>query len=169
MRRLLLNLHRHAALVAAVFIVILGITGSVMAFGFDITNDVRQAPQENILAVRIDNSWDYREKATNARYEWNDRNFYANYGGINKNVFLHITDKLHQTLPLYSNLGTTGVYVYAQDFDINNRSAKVTAEAEVKNENAEPKKFSYEVALTDADGKLMQTIQGGESCRGLAS
>src|SRR5207244_3405660 len=85
----------------------------VMAFGFDVTDFVRPAPQENVLAARIDNSWDYKEKATGSTYEWNDRNFYANYGGINKNVFLHITDKLHQTLPLYSNLETTGVYVYA--------------------------------------------------------
>ena len=56
-------------------------------------------------AARIDNSWNYHEAATKSPYEWNDRNFYANYGGINKNVFLHITDKLYQTLPLYSNLG----------------------------------------------------------------
>ncbi len=67
-----------------------------------------------MLAARIDNAWDYKEKATGSAFQWNDRNFYANYGGINKNVFLHVTDRLHQTLPLYSNLGTTGVYVYAQ-------------------------------------------------------
>ena len=90
----------------------------VMAFGFDITETALPAPQENVLAVRIDNSWDYKEKSTGSTYQWNDRNFYANYGGINKNVFLHITDKLHQTLPLYSNLDTTGVYIYAQDIDI---------------------------------------------------
>jgi len=90
----------------------------VMAFGFDITELVRFAGRENALAVRIDNSWDYREKATNAKFQWNDRNFNANYGGIPKNVYLHATDKLYQTLPLYSFLGTTGVYVYAQDFDI---------------------------------------------------
>ena len=89
----------------------------VMAFGFDITEKLKPTV-ENVLAVRIDNSWDYREKATNSTYEWNDKNFYANYGGINKNVFLHVTDKLYQTLPLYSTLGTTGVYVYARDFDI---------------------------------------------------
>jgi len=134
----------------------------VMAFGFDITGKLKPAPAENVLAARIDNSWRYREKETGSGFEWNDSNFYANYGGINKNVFLHFTDKLHQTLPLYSNLKTTGVYVYAQDFDIQGRSAKVTAEAEVKNEYAGPKKFSYEVAITGADGKLVQTIQGGE-------
>lgn len=126
----------------------------VMAFGFDITDKVKPAPEENVIAVRTDNTW--------GGSQWNDRNFYANYGGINKNVYLHITDKLHQTLPLYSNLGTTGVYIYAQDFDIKGRSAKVTAEAQVKNEYAEAKTFSYEVTVSELNGKPVQSIQGGE-------
>src|SRR5215831_15204055 len=111
----------------------------VMAFGFDVTDFLNPAPQENVIAVRIDNSWDYKEKATGSTYEWNDRNFYANYGGINKNVFLHITDRLYQTLPLYSNLGTTGVYVYAKDFDIKGRSANITVASEVRNDYPGPR------------------------------
>ena len=120
----------------------------VMVFGFDITELARPTPQQNVLAVRIDNSWDYHEQATGSTYQWSDRNFYANYGGINKNVFLHVTDRLYQTLPLYSNLGTTGVYVYAQDFDIKNRRAKITVEAQVKNEYTTPKAFKFEVRIT---------------------
>lgn len=134
----------------------------VMAFGFDITDKVKPVPTANVLAARINNSWSYRGKDPDSGFQWNDKNFYANYGGINKNVFLHVTDKLHQTLPLYSNLGTTGVYVYAHDFDIKGKSAKVTAEAQVKNDYAEPKKFTYEVAVGDLDGKLVQTFEGGE-------
>jgi beta-galactosidase len=134
----------------------------VMAFGFDITNAVLPAPQENVLAARIDNSWDYKEKATGSTYEWNDRNFYANYGGINKNVFLHITNRLHQTLPLYSNLGTTGVYVYAQDFDIKVRSARITVEAQVKNEYDEPRTFSYEGLISGPDRLAVARIWGGQ-------
>jgi beta-galactosidase len=72
----------------------------VMAFGFDITDQVHPGPKENVLAARIDNSWTYHEKATNSTFEWNDSNFYANYGGINKNTYLHITDRLYQMLPL---------------------------------------------------------------------
>ncbi len=132
----------------------------VMAFGFDITEFVQ--PQENVIAARIDNSWDYHEQATGSTYQWSDRNFYANYGGINKNVFLHITDRLYQTLPLYSNLGTTGVYVYAQDFDINDRSAKITAETQVKNEYTTPKTFNYEVLIADAD-RMAITRMGTDS------
>jgi len=133
----------------------------VMAFGFDITDKVKPAPQENVLSARIDNAWNYRDKDADSTYQWNDKNFYANYGGISKNVFLHVTDRLHQTLPLYSNLGTTGVYVYAQDINIPAKSAKVTAEAQVKNDYAEPKAFSYEVRVVDMNGKPLQTIDGG--------
>ena len=132
----------------------------VMAFGFDITDFVRPAPQENVVAARIDNSWGYKEKSTGSTYEWNDRNFYANYGGINKNVFLHITNKLYQTLPLYSNLGTTGVYVSAQEFDIRDRSAGITTESQVKNEYKTAQTFNYEVVIEDLAGKAIKTIDG---------
>src|SRR6476620_7857567 len=71
----------------------------VMAFGFDISDAV--LPGENVIAVRTDNSWDYKEKATGSAFQWNDRNFYANYGGIAKNVWLHVMGRVYQTLPLY--------------------------------------------------------------------
>lgn len=132
----------------------------VMGFGFDITEFVQPSPQENVLAVRVDNSWDYHEQATGSTYQWSDRNFYANYGGINKNVFLHITDRLYQTLPLYSNLGTTGVYVYAQDFDITGRRAKITVETQVKNEYTTSKTFDYEVVIADADKNAVARMYG---------
>lgn len=134
----------------------------VMAFGFDLTDKLKPAPQENILAVAVDNSWTYREKETNSPFQWNDKNFYANYGGINKNVVLHITNKLHQTLPLYSNLGTTGVYVYAKDIDLNSRSANITVEAEVQNEDTKPATFAYEVTVSDREGKIVKTFAGGQ-------
>ena len=133
----------------------------IMAFGFDVTDALKPAPEENVLAARIDNSWDYKEKATGSAYQWNDKNFYANYGGINKNVFLHVADRLHQTLPLYSNLGTTGVYVYARDFDIPGRSATVGVESQVRNEHAGARTLSYEVIIEDAGGRVVKRIDGG--------
>ncbi|MEP6848927.1 MAG: sugar-binding domain-containing protein, partial [Acidobacteriota bacterium] len=131
----------------------------VMAFGFDISDFVVSG--ENVLAARIDNSWDYKEKATGSSFQWNDRNFYANYGGINKNAWLHVTDKLYQTLPLYSNLQTMGAYVYPTAIDIKNRSAIITAETQVKNEYSTSKAFSYEIEIKDANGKSVNIINGG--------
>ena len=130
----------------------------VMEVGFDLTPHIKEG--ENVIAVRTDNDWMYREEGTNSKFQWNDRNFNANYGGIPKNVFLYVTDNVYQTLPLYSNLKTTGVYVYAQDFDIQGRKATIHAESEVRNDSKATRQFSYQVTILDADGKLMKTFQG---------
>ena len=140
----------------------------VMACGFDLTPYLKEG--ENVLAVRCDNSWTYHSREYNSRYQWNDRNFNANYGGIPKNVYLHITDKLYQTLPLYSNLGTTGTYIYATDFDIPNHQAVIHAESQVRNEDAMPRSFTLQAKVLDVDGKEVAhfggeriTLQPGES------
>lgn len=132
----------------------------VMAFGFDLTPYVKSG--ENVIAARIDNNWDYAERSTGVKYQWSDRNFNANYGGLPKNVWLHVTDKVYQTLPLYSNLKTTGVYVYAEDIRVRSRQALVHAESEVKNETKKPQTVGYQVELYDRDGKLVKQFSGAE-------
>jgi beta-galactosidase len=146
----------------------------VTAFGFDVTDALEAG--ENVVAVRTDNSWDYRERASGQRYQWSDRNFNANYGGLPKNVRLHVTDKLYQTLPLYSTLGTTGVHVYARDFDIPRRRATIWAESQVRNEYPEARTFTYEVRILDRDGKQLaqfasapQTLAAGATATVQAS
>ena len=130
----------------------------VMAFGFDLSPYVKEG--ENVLALRCDNSWTYRSRKHDSRYQWNDKNFNANYGGIPKNVYLHKTDKLYQTLPLYSDIGTTGTYIYASDFDIPNHKAVVHAESQVKNEDSKERTFIYNARILDADGKEIARFNG---------
>lgn len=130
----------------------------IMAFGIDIS-DVAAAGQ-NLIAVRTDNAWDYRETSSGQRYQWSDKNFNANYGGIPKNVRLHVADRLYQTLPLFSNLGTTGVYIHASEFDIAGHTATVGAESQVRNEYAQARTFAYEVTIRDRDGKQVASFGG---------
>ena len=130
----------------------------VMACGFDLTPYVKAG--ENVLAVRCDNSWTYRSRQHDSRYQWNDRNFNANYGGIPKNVYLHIKGSLYQTLPLYSNLGTTGTYIYATDFDITNHRATIHAESQVKNDDSKPRTFSLMARMCDVDGREVARFSG---------
>ena len=130
----------------------------VMACGFDLTPYIKEGA--NVLAVRCDNSWQYRSRKHDSRYQWNDRNFNANYGGIPKNVYLHVTDKLYQTLPLYSDLGTTGTYIYATDFDIPARKAVIHAESQVRNEDTKPHTFTFQAKVVDADGKEVSRFSG---------
>ena len=133
----------------------------VMAVGFDLTPYVK-FNGENVIAVRTDNDWRYKERATGSGFQWNDRNFNANYGGIPKNVWLHITDKVYQTLPLYSNLKTTGVYVYASDIKVKSKEVVVHAESQVKNESGKAAKVGYSVEILDYDGKQVASFKGGE-------
>jgi beta-galactosidase len=140
----------------------------IMAFGFDISDAIRYDTL-NLLAAKIDNDWKYKEIATQSAFQWNDKNFYANYGGINKNVYLHITDRLYQTLPLFSSLGTTGTYVYATNINVTDRSATINVESQIKNERDQPQTVNYEVVITDNEGKTVasfqsspKTIQAGE-------
>ena len=129
----------------------------VMAFGFDLTPYVK--PGKNVIAVRIDNDWDYKDRNRDVKFQWSDRNFNANYGGLPKNVWLHVTDRFYQTLPLYSNLGTTGVYVYAKEIRVKDRSAVLHAESQVRNESGLPQTAVYAVALVDRDGKTLKTFE----------
>ncbi|MEJ6980668.1 sugar-binding domain-containing protein [Pedobacter sp. P351] len=132
-----------------------------MAFGFDVTDIVKSG--ENVIAVRVDNDWNYQEKATKTKFQWSDKNFNANYGGLPKNAWLHVTDKLYQTLPLYSFLKTTGVYIYPKDFDIPGKTATIVTESEVRNEYSVPKTFQYEVEVKDLDGKSVKVFDGGQT------
>ena len=141
----------------------------VMAFGFDLTPFVK--PGKNVIAVRVDNDWDYAERGTGVKYQWSNKNFNANYGGLPKNVWLHVTGKLYQTLPLYSNLGTTGTYVYAADIKVKSRTAVLHAESQVRNETGKPQTAVYSVELIDMDGKSVSsfssepaTVEAGQTC-----
>lgn len=144
----------------------------IMAFGFDLTPYIKRN-SENILAVYVDNNWRYKEhvktfsekyqKDTRSGFQWNDKNFFCNYGGINKNVWLHVMyDDVYQTLPLYSNLETTGVYVYATDHNVKAHTAVVHAESEVKNDGQTARKVAYQVEVLDKDGRQVATFSSKE-------
>jgi hypothetical protein len=82
--------------------------------GVDITDYVIFGDVDNVLAVKVDNTLGYKEVSSGLGFEWNTPPFLPNYGGIVSNVKLPVFAKIHQTLPLYSNLGTVGTYVYAK-------------------------------------------------------
>lgn len=137
----------------------------VMAFGFDITPYIKTGTGKkniNLIEVRTDNDWKYREKSSNSMFQWNNNNFNSNYGGLPKNVWLHITDNVYQTLPLYSNLKTTGVYVYAKEYDIQGHAATICVESQVKNDTDQPVKRSLKVNVEEMDGSTVCAFEGKE-------
>jgi beta-galactosidase len=144
----------------------------VNAYGIDITDALHFGPQENVLAVKIDNTTSYKERAfcaANAKnadgtdcvpigYEWNANDFNPDHGGINRRVWLHVTGKIHQTLPLYYGLESQGVYVHAANFDLAKKTADVTVEAEVHNASGDRATVGLSVAIVDHAGRVHATF-----------
>jgi beta-galactosidase len=128
------------------------IENGVTACGLDLTDLVKFGGEDNVIAVEVDNSDRYVEEATGVGFQWMGRAFNPNFGGINHNVWLHLTGKIYRTLPLYNNLQTTGVYVYAGNFDLKGHTADVHVEAQVRNESGDFAAITLSTVIVDADG-----------------
>ncbi len=137
-----------------------GVTG----YGVDITSAVRFGDQDNVLAVEVDNRTTYKERATDTPFRWNANDFNPDHGGINRRVWLHVTGKIYQTLPLYYGLKTTGAYIYCGNYNIAGHSCDVTVESQVHNATADRKVPQANVTLScvivDKDGVVRATFKG---------
>jgi beta-galactosidase len=132
----------------------------INAYGIDLTDSLHFGAQENVLAVKVDNTTSYQERATKTTYEWNANDFNPDHGGINRRVWLHVAGKIHQTLPLYYGLESQGVYIHADNFDIAKKTADVTVDAEVHNASGDRATVGLSVAIVDRSGRLCATFDG---------
>jgi len=136
----------------------------ISGYGLDITSAALFGDQDNVLAVEVDNRGNYKERATDTTYRWNSNDFNPNHGGINRRVWLHVTGKIYQTLPLYYGLKTTGTYIYCGNYNIAGRTCDVTVESQVHNATADRRvlkaNVTLSVAVVDQDGVLRATFQG---------
>jgi beta-galactosidase len=135
----------------------------VTAVGFDITPFVKYDGKENILAVKVDNSTTYKEEATGIGFEWNSKDFNPNFGGLNRNASLIVTGKIYQTLPLYENLKTSGIYIYPETIDLKKKTAELKVEAEVVNETDDYASITLSAIVVDADGIIVAKLGGNTS------
>ena len=131
--------------------------------GLDLTGLVNFGDTENVIAVKVDNSNDYKEEATGVEFEWMGRAFNPNYGGLNHDIWLHLTGKVYQTLPLYENLKTTGIYIYPSNFSISNKTCDVNIESQVKNESGDQQSITLAAVVVDAAGKVCAKFQSDAS------
>ena len=134
----------------------------VTACGLDLT-DLVNFDGDNVIAVKVDNSNDYKEEATGVSYQWMGRDFDPNYGGLNHDIWLHLTGKVYQTLPLYENLKTTGVYIYPSNFSIKDKTCDVLVEAQVRNESGDHQNTTLSAVVVDAGGVVRATLAGDTS------
>ena len=132
----------------------------VTAYGLDISYGVHFGAGENVLAVKVDNRTNYQERATNTTFEWNANDFNPDHGGINRHVWLHVTGKIYQTLPLYYGLESTGVYVHAGNFNIAGKSAGIAVDAEIKNASGDRATVGLSAVVVDAAGQVRAKFAG---------
>jgi beta-galactosidase len=146
----------------------------INAYGIDITDSLYPGGKENVLAVKVDNTTSYKERAfctanpknadgsdcAGVGYEWNANDFNPDHGGINRRVWLHITGKIHQTLPLYYGLESQGVYVHAANFDFAKKTADVTVDSEVHNASGDRATVGLSVAIVDHVGRIRAQFDG---------
>lgn len=125
-------------------------------FGYDLSPFVHFGADANVIAVMVDNSFPYMAEGTNAVLSWHDSHWHPTHGGIYRNVNLYVKDRLHVTLPLYSFLGTQGVYAYFQD--LKEEGCKVGVEAEIRNEYANSQAAVVEALLLDRDNQVVLTV-----------
>jgi beta-galactosidase len=135
----------------------------ITPLGLDITQFVRFGGQDNLLAVQVNNDPGYKEEATGTPFLWNSKDFNPNFGGLNRDARLIMTSKIYQTLPLYNNLKTSGVYVYPENIDLKSKSAEVKVEAEVVNETGDYASITLSAVVVDADGIVRAKLEGNTS------
>jgi beta-galactosidase len=129
--------------------------------GIDITSAV-QFGGDNVVAVQVNNTWLESDQTyvPDLIFDWSQSFYYSMYGGLYTDAKLIITDPIHQTLPLWRNLQTSGVYVYASNIDTLNKKATAHVEAEVYNESLAAEQVTLSVDIYDYDGKKILTQPG---------
>ena len=132
-------------------------------FGFDLTPYLRFGAT-NVLAVMADNRFTFETdmaKIALTDLPWNSPHWHPAHGGIYRNVFLHVTDPLHVSLPLYSNLKTVGPYIYSSD--ISEKSAVVHCEIPVQNGRQTAESVEASVEIFNRDGKSVLRLNDKRS------
>jgi len=123
-------------------------------FGFDLTDRLKFGNETNVLAVMADNRFTMETdmaKIALTDLPWNSPHWHPAHGGIYRNVYLHVTDPLHISLPLYSSLKTVGPYLYATD--ISDKSANVHCDLPIQNGRGQEQPVEAQVEIFDRDGK----------------
>ena len=129
--------------------------------GVDITTNVVFGA-DNVIAVQVNNNENYQTVNYHGVGLPYGQPFNPNFGGLNRDVTLHICDKLYQTLPLYRNLGTVGTYIYATNIITSNQTATLSFQAEVKNDYAGTQTVNCDAVVVDLASNVVMNLSAGQ-------
>ncbi|HRU15405.1 MAG TPA: glycoside hydrolase family 2 TIM barrel-domain containing protein [Anaerohalosphaeraceae bacterium] len=131
--------------------------GGYLPFLYDLTEQVIYGG-ENVIAVKVDNTDNPDVPIGNA--DW------FNWGGLYRDVWLHLTDKLYVTDAVYANTQAGGG-IFVTYPSVSETSAQVRVKTEVKNEYGTPRTCTLKTFLVDRDNCVRaqavssQTIAAG--------
>lgn len=123
--------------------------GGYLPFTVDVTPFIKS--KGNTIKVKVNNE-DNPEFLPGKPLKDLDFNY---YGGIYRNVYLIITNKLYITNPIQANKKASGG-MYANFHQVNKDKASGTVQVHLKNEYAVEKKANLKFILTDNQGKTIE-------------
>ena len=131
---------------------VLGFVGFVV----DITPYVKFGSQDNVLAVRVGKSQGF----------YNDPGFSLVFrfgqgsGGIFRPVWMHIVDKVHIPLNVYSVLNRWGTYVAT--VSASEASATIRIQTNVCNDGTEPQNVTLVTKVVDANNNVVLNMESSQ-------
>jgi beta-galactosidase len=117
------------------------------SFDFDITLFVKEG--QNLIAVCVDNRVNPEIPPDGQTTD------YIQYGGLYRDVFLHVTDPVHLTFPWEAR--KAGVRLTLPE--ISEQEAFVQAESTVRNDSQQTRKCVVVIEILDREGKIVKTMQ----------
>ena len=119
--------------------------GQFLPFTIDITSVANFGTTENVIAVELDN---YENDLVPGAGTW-----YI-YGGLYRDIWMHVTDKLHVTDAVDANVTASGG-TFVTFSDVSSSSATIQVKTHVKNEYASAKTCKVRNYLFDPNGDLV--------------
>jgi len=123
--------------------------GGYLPFFIDISDDI-DFEKDNVIAVRLDNRDDPETPPGKPLKELD----FCMYGGLYRNVNMHITDKLHITDAVSSNQ-TAGGGIFVRYPVVTREMAQILTQTHLINEYDQGEKFALASRLFDTTGKLI--------------
>ncbi len=120
--------------------------GGYLPFTVDVTDHANFGATENVIAVKADNTDNPDVPIGNAGW--------FNWGGIYRDVRLHITDKLHVTDAVDANI-VAGGGVFVTYPSVSTSQAQVQVKTHVKNEHASTKNCTVSNYIVDANDMVV--------------
>ncbi|WP_339315102.1 discoidin domain-containing protein [Paenibacillus sp. FSL R10-2734] len=127
--------------------------GGYTPFTFDITKYVQLGGATNVITVKLDNRDDPQTPPGKPQSGLD----FAYFGGLYRDVKLHVMDNLHVTDAIYANkVADGGIFVTYPE--VSKDEATVQVKTNIINENASAKNSSVKTTIVDSNNQVVATI-----------